>query len=355
MRYFLELCLKGVEVAIQNIDAEIIVIDNNSPDDSCQMVAELFPSVMLIENIENSGFSKGNNIGVALATGEYLCILNPDTVVAEDTFIKLIAFADSKENLGIIGCQLIDGKGKFLPESKRNIPSPKVSLTKILGNDKSYYANHLEIDSIGKVEILVGAFMFLKKAVYNTVGGFDEDYFMYGEDIDLSYKVLKVGYHNYYFGETTIIHFKGESTLKDANYAKRFYSAMQIFYKKHFKSNVLFNGVVWVGIKLASSTRKTQKPVKIVSKNTLVFSNGIDESLKNELQQPVSIKKNILNEVANNSMVIYDLNTLKIKAIIEDMKKKSEQDNIVFRLLPKNSKFILGSDSAIHRGEVIHF
>lgn len=355
MRYFLELCLKSVEAAIQNVDAEIIVVDNNSTDDSCQMVASLFPSVKLIENKDNLGFSKGNNIGVAEAKGEYLCILNPDTVVAEDTFTKLIDFADFKENLGIIGCQLIDGKGKFLPESKRNIPSPKVSLKKILGNDETYYANHLEIYSNGKVEILVGAFMFLKTDVYNAVGGFDEDYFMYGEDIDLSYKVFKASYDNFYFGETTIIHFKGESTLKDVKYAERFYSAMQIFYKKHFKSNVLFNTVVWVGIKLAYSLRKSHTPVKKVTKNTVVFSDGIEESLINQLQQPVSIKNKIANKIANNSMVVYDFNTLEITAIIEDMKKKSEQDNIVFRLLPKNSKFILGSDSATNRGEVIHF
>ncbi len=355
MRYFLELCLKSVEAAIQNIDAEIIVVDNNSPDDSCQMVAELFPSVKLIENKDNSGFSKGNNIGVAQAKGEYLCILNPDTVIAEDTFLKLIDFADSKENLGIIGCQLIDGKGKFLPESKRNIPSPKVSLKKMLGNNKDYYSNHIQVYSKGKVEVLVGAFMFLKQNVYNVVGGFDEDYFMYGEDIDLSYKVLKAGYDNFYFGETTIIHFKGESTLKDSSYAKRFYGAMQIFYKKHFKRNIIFNGIVWMGIKLAYMMRKTPNPVQIASKSTLVYSKGIEESLKHQLQQPVSIKSNIISEVAINSMVVYDFNALKIKAIIEDMKMKSEQENIVFRLLPKNSKFILGSDSATNRGEVIHF
>ena len=355
VRYFLELCLKSVEAAIQNIDAEIIVVDNNSPDDSCKMVAEFFPSVILIENKENSGFSKGNNIGVVKAKGEYLCILNPDTVVAEDTFLKLIDFANSKEKLGIIGCQLIDGKGKFLPESKRNIPSPKVSLKKMLGNDKDYYANHLEIDSTGKVEILVGAFMFLKKDVYNTVGGFDEDYFMYGEDIDLSYKVIKAGYDNFYFGETTIIHFKGESTLKDSSYAKRFYGAMQIFYQKHFKRNILFNSIVWVGIKLAYSMRKPDNSLKIVSKSTFVFSSGIEESLKNLLQHPVSIKSKIAVEIANDSMVVYDFKALKIKDCIADMKRKSQQENIVFRLLPKNSKFILGSDSAINRGEVIHF
>ncbi|WP_400077790.1 glycosyltransferase family 2 protein [Winogradskyella sp. R77965] len=355
VRYFLELCLKSVEKAIETIDAEIIVIDNNSPDDSCKMISELFPSVKLIENKENLGFSKGNNIGVAHTKGEYLCILNPDTVVAEDTFTKLIAFAATKENVGIVGCELIDGKGEFLPESKRNIPSPEVSLKKILGNDKDYYANQLAIDSKGKVEVLVGAFMFLKKEVYEAVNGFDEDYFMYGEDIDLSYKVLKAGYDNYYFGETTVIHFKGESTLKDAKYAKRFYGAMQIFYKKHFKSHILFNMAVWLAIKLAYSLRKRPNSIKVTWQNIVIYSNEVEESLKTQLSKPVAIRTKIKDTIPDNTMVIYDLSILKTQDVIEDMKKKSKQENIVFRLLPKNSKFILGSDSAVARGEIIRF
>jgi GT2 family glycosyltransferase len=355
VRYFLELCLKSVEAAIKDIEAEIIVVDNNSPDSSCQMVSELFPSVRLIANKENSGFSKGNNIGVAEAKGEYLCILNPDTVVAEDTFLKLISFADAQENLGIVGCQLVDGQGEFLPESKRNIPSPTVALKKMLGDDKDYYANHLEVNSNGKVEILVGAFMFLKKDVYNAVHGFDEDYFMYGEDIDLSYKILKAGYDNYYFGKTTIIHFKGESTLRDATYAKRFFGAMQIFYKKHFKRNIIFNSIVWLGIKLAYRLRKSYHPLKIESKRTIVFSSGIEESLENKLQKPIIVETGITYKIDENTMIVYDFNLLKIKDVIGDMKKKSELENIVFRFLPKNSKFILGSDSSTHRGEILHF
>jgi GT2 family glycosyltransferase len=355
VRYFLELCLKSVEAAIEDIEAEIIVVDNNSPDDSCQMVSELFPSVRLIANKENAGFSKGNNIGVAEAKGEYLCILNPDTIVAEDTFLKLIRFTDGQQNLGIVGCQLIDGQGKFLPESKRNIPSPSVALKKMLGDDKDYYANHLEIDSIGEVEILVGAFMFLKKDVYDAVDGFDEDYFMYGDDIDLSYKVLKAGYDNYYFGETTIIHFKGESTLRDVTYAKRFFGAMQIFYKKHFKRNIIFNAIVWLGVKLAFWLRKSHHSLKIESKSTVVFSSGIESSLENQLPKPVAIETGITDKIHENTMIIYDFNLLKIKDVIVHMKKKSEQRNIVYRFLAKNSKFILGSDSSINRGEILHF
>jgi GT2 family glycosyltransferase len=355
VRYFLELCLKSAEVAIQNIDAEIIVVDNNSPDDSCDMVKQLFPSVRLIENKENSGFSKGNNIGVAQAKGEYLCILNPDTVVSEDTFTKLIDFSDSKENLGIVGCQLIDGKGKFLPESKRNIPNPKVALKKLIGDDQSYYANHIEIDAIGDVEILVGAFMFLKKDTYTTVGGFDEDYFMYGEDIDLSYKVLKAGYSNMYFGETTIIHFKGESTLRDANYAKRFYGAMQIFYKKHFKQNIIFNGLVWLVIKLASKRSSDSANVQTRANRSYIYSAGIEDALTGQLPEPTKLSDAILDVVENGSMLVYDFNLLSAKDAIADLKHKSKLKNIVFRFLPKNSKFILGSDSATNRGEVIHF
>lgn len=355
MRYFLELCLKSVEAAIANLDAEIIVIDNNSPDDSCAMVKQLFPSVKLIENRDNSGFSKGNNIGVAEATGEYVCILNPDTVVAEDTFAKLMDFADSKANLGIVGCQLIDGKGNFLPESKRNIPTPRVSLKKVLGNADDYYANYVQIESTGKVDILVGAFMWLNKAVYDAVGGFDEDYFMYGEDIDLSYKVIKAGYDNYYFGETTVVHFKGESTLKDSKYAKRFYGAMQIFYKKHFKRNLLLNTVVWLGIKMAYVLRKNPVEAAVKPNRAYVYAADFDESLAEQLPKPTEIENSIQDEIQNNSMVVYDFKILNASAIIADMKQKSKQENIVFRFLLKNSKFILGSDSATNRGEVLHF
>jgi GT2 family glycosyltransferase len=355
VRYFLELCLKSVEAAISNIDAEIIVIDNDSPDDSCAMIKQLFPLVKLIENKENLGFSKGNNIGVAKAKGEYLCILNPDTVVAEDTFIKLLEFSNPKNNLGIVGCQLIDGKGRFLPESKRNVPTPKVSLKKVLGSTSDYYANQIEIENTGKVDILVGAFMWLKKDIYEIVGGFDEAYFMYGEDIDLSYKVVKAGYDNYYFGETSVIHFKGESTLKDAKYAQRFYGAMQIFYKKHFKQNIVFNAVVWIGIKMAQFLSKTPQKVEVVPERTIAYTKAFEQALEVQLPKPTQIVESILDNVDTNSMLVYDFNVLKISDVISDMKLKSKQENIVFRFLPKSSKFIIGSDSATNRGEVLHF
>lgn len=178
VRYFLELCLKSVEASLVNIDAEIIVVDNQSSDDSCDMVKTKFPKVKLIENNDNFGFSKGNNIAVAEAKGEYVCILNPDTVVEEHTFEDLLQFADNQSNLGILGCRLIDGQGRFLPESKRNVPRPMVAIKKMLGFPKSYYVSDLDEKSIGNSSVFVGAFMLMKRDIYNQVQGFDEDYFM---------------------------------------------------------------------------------------------------------------------------------------------------------------------------------
>ncbi len=352
VRYFLELCLKSVSAAISTLDAEIIVVDNNSSDDSCEMVKQQFPEVLLIENELNSGFSKGNNIGVSHAKGKYVCILNPDTVVPEDAFSQLIEFAENQTNLGIVGCRLIDGTGKYLPESKRNIPKPRVAFKKLLGNPNDYYANQLEEHDIGKAPIFVGAFMLLKKTVYEQVNGFDEDYFMYGEDIDLSYKILKAGYDNYYYGKTTVIHFKGESTLKDTKYAQRFYGAMQIFYKKHFKSNLAFNIVVWLGIKAAYLIRTNPKAVNTTSKHLVLISNKIPEHLQIEIKKPIELREDLEN-VKPNTEIIFDTDMLAFKSIIAHIEAFSNMSNTTFKILVAQSNFVLGSNSSKTRGEVI--
>lgn len=354
VRYFLELCLKSVEAAIVNIDAEIIVVDNNSKDDSCKMVKELFPNISLIENKENSGFSKGNNLGVLQAKGEFLCILNPDTVVSEDTFVKLLKLSEDKKDLGIVGCKLINGGGIFLPESKRNIPTINVAFKKILGFSKSYYANHLSENENGEADILVGAFMLIKKNVYDDVGGFDEDYFMYGEDIDLSYKVLKAGYKNYYFGEVKVIHYKGESTLKDRFYARRFFGAMQIFYKKHFKKNVLFDMIVWLGIELAHAFRRIRK-VKTKNISEYVFiSNKENIKLTSNLSKRVILKTNI-KSVEPNSEIIFDANVLSYRNIIDTISKHNLENGLTYKILPNESNFIIGSNNGFEKGETTVF
>ena len=354
VRYFLELCLKSVQASIENLDAEIIVVDNHSSDDSCKMIKSLFPDVILLENKENYGFSKGNNQGVAVAKGEYICILNPDTVVAEDTFETLLKFAESQNNLGILGCRLIDGSGNFLQESKRNIPFPKVALKKILGNAKGYYANQLEEFEIGEVPILVGAFMVLKRDIFNLVNGFDEDYFMYGEDIDLSYRIQQKGYKNIYNGTVTNIHFKGESTILDKNYINRFYGAMQVFYKKHFKSNMLFNILVWIGIKMAYFMSSRPKVVKDNIKQYVMVSNKIPEDLKSNLRKPVFLNT-AYKSIQQDTEMILDAHMLSYKNIISYIADKKINSKVGFKILPINSNFIIGSKSSKSRGEVIIF
>jgi len=354
VRYFLELCLNSVHEAITSIDAEIIVVDNNSKDESCNMIRKLFPEVTLIENKENLGFSKGNNQGVAIAKGEYICILNPDTVVAEDTFVKLIKFASPKDNPGIIGCKFIDGTGHFLPESKRNIPTVKVATNKIFGNSNKYYANHLNQDETGKVDILVGAFMFVKRNVYNQVNGFDEDYFMYGEDIDLSYRILNAGFNNFYFSQTTVIHYKGESTLNDINYAKRFYNAMQIFYKKHFKSNMFFNAFVWLGIKIAFIIRTEPKVSSSKIERYALIFNQLPVKFVSMLTKPIELNPD-LKTIKPNTEIVFDVNALSYKEIIEIINNNEINSKATFKILPKNSNFIIGSNSSKSQGEIISF
>lgn len=247
VRYFLEQCLISVGRAIKNIPAEVFVVDNASSDGSVQMVREKFDWVKIIANTDNGGFSKANNQAMRIAKGEYVLLLNPDTVVAEDTFEKCIIFMDAHPQAGALGVHMIDGKGNFLPESKRGLPTPSVAFYKTFGFaslfPKSeifgrYHLGFLPEHETNEVEILSGAYMFMRKKVLDEIGLLDETFFMYGEDIDLSYRVVKGGYKNYYFAGTTIIHYKGESTKKGSlNYVKVFYNAMIIFARKHFSGN----------------------------------------------------------------------------------------------------------------------
>jgi GT2 family glycosyltransferase len=244
VKHFLEQCLHSVKQAVKQIDAEIFVVDNNSVDGSCAMMREKFPEIDLIANKENLGFSKANNQAMRIATGEYILLLNPDTIVEEDTFSKILPFMDEKPDVGGLGVKMIDGKGQFLPESKRGLPTPKVAFYKIFGLSSifkkskrfgQYHLSYLDKDEIHEVDVLSGAFMFMRKSCLDKVGLLDEQFFMYGEDIDLSYRITKGGYKNIYFPKTRIIHYKGESTKKGSiNYVRIFYQAMIIFANKHF-------------------------------------------------------------------------------------------------------------------------
>jgi GT2 family glycosyltransferase len=372
VRYFLEQCVASVQEALTNIDSEIIVVDNHSSDDSCEMIQSRFPNVKLIKNNSNLGFPKGNNIGVAQAKGDYICILNPDTVVAEDTFEKMLAFAEKQENLGIVGCKLIDGSGNFLPESKRGIPTPFVALTKIFSLYKlfpswelfnRYYAQHLSENKTGKVAILVGAFMILKRNLYNEIGGFDENCFMYSDDIDLSYMALKMGKSNYYFHETSVIHYKGESTVKDGLYMKRFREAMQFFYKKHFKSSGLFDFFMKIGTLFFALIKKNQgnlKPIEV----DIYFLISEDENLKNKLAiqwnkkliWETKLDSNALfsqrNKRKKQTEILLDKGSFSFKAIISFLESHKNQ-GFTFKIISKNSSFMIGSNSSNEKGIVV--
>ena len=247
VRYFLEVCLHSVFRAGQGIPLEVIVVDNNSSDGSKTMVEEKFPAVTYIENKDNKGFSKANNQGVAIAKGEYILFLNPDTVMPEDFFRKTLAYMDAHPKAGALGPRLIDGKGKFAPDGKKSFPTLSVALFKTTGLNKlfprspyinKYYAVHVGEYETASVEVLSGCCMLVRKRVIDEVGGaFDEDYFMYCEDVDLSYRIQMGGYENVYFPEASLIHYKGESTRKATlSYVRIFNEALTTFVRKHYGS-----------------------------------------------------------------------------------------------------------------------
>ena len=237
-------CLFSVQKAAHSIDTEIIVVDNASSDGSLEMLKSEFKDVKLIVNTQNIGFSKANNQGIAQATGQYILLLNPDTLVYKNTFEDCLKFSTQTNNCGGIGVQMLDASNQFLKESKRSFPSPWLALFRLSFLNKlfpnsalfnRYYLGHLSKDKNHQVEVLAGAFIWLKKSIADEVGGLDETYFMYGEDIDFSYSIQQAGYNNYYLGTISIIHYKGKSTDKYSfKYIERFYGAMKIFSKKHY-------------------------------------------------------------------------------------------------------------------------
>jgi len=251
VRYFLEQCLSSVYKSIRVLAgeyypfcAEIWVVDNNSTDGSLDMVREKFPEVRIIANMQNKGFSFANNQAIDQTEAEYILLLNPDTVVGEDTFAKMLTFMDEHPDAGGLGIKMIDGKGNFLPESKRGLPTPEVAFYKVTGLSAlfpktrifgRYHLGFLDKNKEHQVAVLSGAAMLLRRSALDISGSLDNDFFMYGEDIDLSYRITKAGFKNYYFSGSTIIHYKGESTKKSSiNYVFVFYRAMIIFARKHF-------------------------------------------------------------------------------------------------------------------------
>ena len=285
VKYFLEQCLCSLKAALTNIDAEVLVIDNCSADGSIAYLQPYFPNVIFIQNKINEGFAKANNKALQLARGEYILFLNPDTILAEDTLQQCIDFCNKQEDAGAVGVHMIDGAGVFLPESKRAFPSPLVSFYKLAGLASlfptskifnQYGLGFLSNHAVHEVDVLAGAFMMVRKSVLDTTGGFDEQFFMYAEDIDLSYRIRKAGYKNYYLGDVIVIHFKGESTKKGSlHYVRIFYEAMRLFVKKHYNGGgawVVSKGL-YAGILLRQMIAALALPIytKRHKSNTTIF------------------------------------------------------------------------------------
>ena len=275
VKHFLELCLHSVQNALRGIDAEIIVIDNDSGDDSVAFLRPLFPAVTFIANTVNVGFARANNQALQQARGEYVLFLNPDTVLPEDIAARCLSFLQSTPGIGGLCPRMIDGSGHFLKESRRGFPSPWVAACKLFGLTAlfphsrlfaTYYLGHLPAAQSHPSPVLSGACLWISRAALARVGPFDSDYFMYAEDIDLSYRLEQAGYVNYYFADATIIHFKGESTQKDIRHVRQFYKAMSQFRHKHFNnglSRVFSSGLeaaIWLRAGLGAIGRVGRRP-----------------------------------------------------------------------------------------------
>lgn len=276
VKYFLEQCLLSVFESKTDFDFEVFVVDNNSSDGSVEYLKPRFPQIKFIENTENPGFAIANNQAIEECKGEYVLLLNPDTVLGENVLANVCHFMDKQENAGAVGVKTINGTGKFLPESKRGFPTPWASFCKIFGLAKlfpkseffgKYHLKYLDENGTHPVDVLVGSFMMIRKTALDKAGNLDEAFFMYGEDIDLSYRIVQAGYKNYYLPEK-VIHYKGESTSKDdMKYVKVFYEAMYIFFKKHYPNyGSIYSLFITAGIGLRASMAALRRMLGISSK-----------------------------------------------------------------------------------------
>ena len=390
VKYFLEQCLYSVIKASSNIETEIFVIDNHSTDGSKEYMSNRFPSVQFIWQQSNPGFGKANNSVLKKVSGEYVLFLNPDTIVAEDCFEKCLSFFSATENCGALGVKMLDGTGKFLKESKRSFPSPVTSFCKLAGLSAlfprsklfaKYYAGHLPADQNNEVDVLAGAFMMLDKKTLDKVKGFDEDFFMYGEDIDLSYRIQQSGLKNYYFSETAIIHFKGESTQKQSyNFIRQFYEAMTMFVSKHYKEKkiIFYSMKAAIGLSrlLATVVLFFKRSIRITtvknaSGNSAVMASQHDFDkiihLVRHSEKSIVIKGRIAIDKNDNgislahiddiegaikkynlSQLIFCEGEISFKLII--MLAEQLQGKLNFLFHAKSSKSIVGSNSKNHKG-----
>jgi GT2 family glycosyltransferase len=396
VKYFLEQCLSSVVKALESVDSEIFVVDNASSDGSVAYLKPRFPSVNFIINNTNTGFGKANNKALAKCTGKYVLFLNPDTIVPEDCFIKCIRFMEENGDAGAVGVRMINGAGVFLPESKRSLPTPATAFYKLTGlsrlfpNSKifsRYALGYLNEYENQPVDVLAGAFLLARKDLLVGLKGFDEAFFMYGEDIDLCFRIKKSGYTNYYFSQTTIIHFKGESTKKGSlNYVRMFYHAMSIFVKKHYSgtdawfSTLLLHVAIWLraGISAIAGGLRINKFFKsglLKSKVTKTVLVGTEDEMdeagrilleagrdvkmlerlaimnqKNDWHGSIPDLTAFLNKY-HADQIIFCCGSLSYQSVISIVQNLSNR--AAFRFHGKGTKSIVGSDSKNREGDFV--
>lgn len=389
VKYFLEQCLLSVIKASQNLAVEVLVVDNNSTDGSKEFFSQKFKEVQFFWQQENVGFGRANNFALAKAKGNYILFLNPDTILEEETFIKSLKFYEQHEKAGGLGVRMIDGSGNFLKESKRMLPDFSTSFFKMLGFSSifpgskifdRYYAGQLNENKIGEIDVLAGAYFMMPRNLALQLEGFDPDFFMYGEDVDLSYRIQKSGYKNYYFPEIVLLHFKGESTQKkSAFYVEHFYGAMQLFINKHFKEKST-QPLIKVSIKLAAyfanlkmglgkNAEKDEKDNSIYEvilvgaaedivslKSSWPAENILAKSKAEVLITVAEATAEILQKIKaqlkqNNQMIVFAEGILSNEIIFYLMQQLNKQAK--FLIHQKNSAAFIGSSSKDSRGLVI--
>ncbi len=377
VKYFLEQCLCSVKEAVRNIEAEVIVIDNCSPDNTIAYLQPKFLWVKFVQNQTNDGFAKANNKALQEANGEYILFLNPDTILAEDTLQQCIFFLKNQPQAGAVGVCMIDGSGNFLPESKRSFPSPMVSFYKLIGLSSlfpkhkrfgKYALQFLPEKEVHEVDVIAGAFMMIPKQILAITGGFDEQFFMYAEDIDLSYRIQKRGYQNYYLGNITIVHFKGESTKKGSfQYVKVFYNAMNLFVKKWYRGSgawllrqglqaaISMRGFISVlGLSfLKNGKTKLQSFDEIVCIGNADTASVAERILQSHFPNNIMSRQSYFKEDTpsfSNKMIVFCIDDLSYQKSIELLQSTHA---VSYKWFGKNSHCIVGSDNKNNSGDVI--
>jgi N-acetylglucosaminyl-diphospho-decaprenol L-rhamnosyltransferase len=367
VKYFLEQCLASVSKAIGKIEAEVIVIDNHSSDGSIDYLRAKFDWVHFIASGENGGFARANNQALASASGTYILFLNPDTIIAEDSFQTCISFLESNARAGAVGLRMIDGSGQFLKESKRGFPTPMVSFFKLSGLSRlfphsaffaRYYLGNLDGQENQVMDVIAGAYFFTRKEVLDKTGGFDERFFMYAEDIDLSCRIQQSGYLNYYLAESTIIHFKGESTRRDFRYVKLFYRAMSQFSRKHFSGRssrlflALMDAAIWFRAGLSATRNFFSTRQAVVKGAARYFLRG-DPQTMGHVRNAITAAGAIVadDEAAADAIIFCEGKSCSFKQIIGALAASSSK--ILYQIHAANSSCAVGSHSREMSGEVI--